>query len=67
MQAERHPRDMCDLDCLNYIGAMEDCHQAVMQMIRLLNGQTTPERAREWVRLNYPKLAFSLEEAPDAG
>lgn len=53
----------CKLDCLNYEGAIEDCNEAVRQMIRLLNGETTAERTREWVRLNYPKLSGAIAPA----
>lgn len=43
------------LDC--YDGAMEDCDSAVTALIRRIKGEADLESAREWVCLNYPRLA----------
>lgn len=39
----------------NYDGAMADLDAALEMLERLADGRTTPERAREWLRLNYPQ------------
>lgn len=52
----------CNLDCLNYEGMKCDAEEAVRMLLKLANNETTPERAKEWARLNWPRI-FESEKA----
>lgn len=55
-------QDMTD----NYDGAMEDCDSAVMVLIARIQGKADLDSAKEWVCLNYPRLAFENRLMDDA-
>lgn len=62
MEPYANPEGCTTAPCGNYAGAMADCDEAVKQMIRLCNGETTVERTRKWIKANYPKLSKGLED-----
>lgn len=60
-------RPTCNLDCLNYEGAMADLDSAITVLIHRINGHADLASAAEWVRRNYPKRASEIAPASPVG